>query len=141
MNRIEPEKQKITFVEYQFWSSNQSKEGPPLLGGCGWAASCPFPLWHCSAKCLQEKHPTAAQSAAPQGPQLTLQCCNAAAAVPALQSRTKASISKDTSSLLPSWKLMDMEAELEDPDGGNGSRALPARPQDVLRAQHAQHGL
>lgn len=36
---------------------------------------------------------------------------------------------------------MDMEAELEDPDGGNRSRALPARPQDVLRAQHAQHGL
>lgn len=38
---------------------------------------------------------------------------------------------------------MEVEAELEDPDvgGGDGSRALPARHQDVLRAHHAQHGL
>lgn len=143
MNRIEPEKQKITCVEYQFWSSNQSREGPQLLGGRGRAARCPFPSWHCSAKCLEEKKANSSSGrAALQGPQLTplrCWCC----CPNTLQSRAKASISRDTTPLLPSWKLMEVEAELEDPDagGGDGSRALPARHQDVLRAHRAQHGL
>lgn len=146
MNRIEPEKQKITCVEYQFWSSNQSREGPQLLGGRGRAARCPFPSWHCSAKCLEEKNANSSSGcAALQGPQLTPQRCGAGAAVPTLCNREQrqVSISRDTTPLLPSWKLMEVEAELEDPDvgGGDGSRALPARHQDVLRAHRAQHGL
>lgn len=88
MNRIEPEKQKITCVEYQFWSSNQSREGPQLLGGRGRAARCPFPSWHCSAKCLEEKKANSSSGrAALQGSQLTPQRCGAGAAVPTLCNR------------------------------------------------------
>lgn len=97
MNRIEPEKQKITCVEYQFWSSNQSREGPQLLGGRGRAARCPFPSWHCSAKCLEEKKANSSSGrAALQGSQLTPQRCGAGAAVPALCNREQRRASAGT---------------------------------------------
>lgn len=124
----------------------QPKQGGPTAVGWTWpGCTLPLPLMALLCKVPgRKKSQQQLRACSPAGPSahpaaLRCWCCCPST----LQSRAKASISRDTTPLLLSWKLMEVEAELEDPDvgGGDGSRALPARHQDVLRAHHAQHGL